>query len=449
MMGVNDGRRSAMRGAAIGLLLLASSCTETPGKTDQPPPAAGIDVTAAADGDWTISYVLPAPASALTFARSPDASRGEDWTAPDGFEIVRIDGVEIARRVDGEAFSSVAFGVPPRYRELPKDYAPFMPYGDGGRLFYTGRLFACAGECPDDATWAMRLVAPDGQGVLLDGRRLTGEASWTDSGQGRNVYVGEAEPVVSGDVAAVIDAALPTRIRDQLETQLPRFMTYFTQKLGRLNYRPMLFASYDASPHDGRSGRQGGTLPGQVFVHFYGDAWPEKIVEPGLADELAWFFAHEAGHMYQQDAWATGAAHAWIHEGAAEAFAALALRADGVASADAVAEKIAGSERECAAITADRSVREAIEAGDFHAAYTCGLVIALAIDAAVRKAAPDSDGLYAVWRSFIAAWPKGEHSEEGFLAAVAETGGQALADAVRAAVRTPGAELDRLGAAPR
>ena len=31
----------------------------------------------------------------------------------------------------------------PTYSRLPKDYAPFSPFGDGGMLFHTGRLFAC------------------------------------------------------------------------------------------------------------------------------------------------------------------------------------------------------------------------------------------------------------------------------------------------------------------
>lgn len=113
---------------------------------------AAIAVTVPAQGDWTVAYELPAPAVELVFARSPDGSRGEDWTAPEGFEIVLVDETERARRTDGAAFDSVTFSVPPRYRELPKDYAPFMPFGDGGYVFYTGRLFACGGECPEDAS---------------------------------------------------------------------------------------------------------------------------------------------------------------------------------------------------------------------------------------------------------------------------------------------------------
>jgi hypothetical protein len=436
-----------VRIAALALAVLAAGCSEQPEAAPAVPAgmAAQITITVAAEGDWTVAYTLPAPATELVFARSPDASRGEDWHGPDGFEIVLEGESERARRVDGEPFTSVSFVMSPRYRELPKDYAPFMPFGDGGRLFYTGRLFACAGPCADDAAWSFSAAAPEGLSVLVNGERFAGQASWTDREQGRNVYIGDAEPVDSGDVMAVIDSSLPPQIRDQLEAQLPRFMAYFTQKLGALDAKPMLFASYDVSPSNGRWGRQGGTLPGQVFTHFYGDPWPAMIDDPALPGDLAWFFAHEAGHLYQHDAWADGAVNAWIHEGGAEAFAALAMRADG--AGDVVDTKIASAQAACAEAAAQAALRDAIEAGRFDAAYSCGLLISLAIDMEVREAAPGSDGLYTVWRNFIALG-EGQYTEDGFLAVVAASAGQAFADEVRAAVRTPGAAFGNLGAGP-
>lgn len=423
-------------------VLLAVACAGSAAAAGAPE-AARIAITAPAKGDWTVAYTLPAPANELVFARSPDNSRAADWATPDGFEIVLEGGSERVRRADGRPFSEVTFGVPPRYRELPKDYAPFMPFGDGGLSFYTGRMFACGGECPDDAGWTMSIAAAE-RSILVDGERHDARATWRDSGQGRNVYVGQAEPVVTGDVVALIDSALPQQMRSQLETQIPRFMAYFTQKLGPLGHTPTLFASYDVSPHDGRSGRQGGTLPGQVFTHFYGDAWPSRIDDPDLPGQLAWFFAHEAGHLYQHDAWVDGDVNAWIHEGGAEAFAALALRAEG--AGDVADAKIAGASRECAEAVAPTSVRDAIAAGRFGAAYSCGLLISLAIDGAVQRASPGSDGLYAVWRDFIASRPPGRHTEDDFLAAVARAGGDALADEVRAVVRTTSQDFRRLGA---
>jgi hypothetical protein len=65
----------------------------------------------------------------------------------------------------------------------------------------------------------------------------------------------------------------------------------------------------------------------------------------------------------------------------------------------------------------------------------------------VKRADRGGDGLYTVWRDFIASEPPGRHTEAGFLAAVARAGGEGLADEVRMIVRTPGPNFAKLGAA--
>ena len=78
------------------------------------------------------------------------------------------------------------------------------------------------------------------------------------------------------------DEALPDPIRSQLARQLPAFMQIYSQRLAKLARPPMLFVSYDVSPYEEKPdswGSQGGVLPGQIFIHFYGARWPEK--EPG------------------------------------------------------------------------------------------------------------------------------------------------------------------------
>ena len=137
---------------------------------------------------------------------------------------------------------------------------------------------------------------------------------------------------------AVIDKALPDAIRTQLAADLPGFMHYFADRMGALPERPMLFASYDIRPTNG-FGRQGGTLPGQVFVHFYGEAWPKEMAKPGFAGDLAWHFAHEAGHLYQHQVYATGEQSAWVHEGGAEAFGGGVVLALGAGNAQRAAQQ--------------------------------------------------------------------------------------------------------------
>ena len=316
-----------LRTAMLAAGLLAGCTTPAFDGPITPPTVARIAILANTPAQWIAAYTLPAPVTELVFRRQPDDSRTKDWRPAREFEIVRIGDVERLRRKDGAPFTYAQVDVPAAYRDLPMDYAPFSPFGDGGMLAYTGRFFACPTECADNAAWQMQLAAP-GRTVLVDGVRYRDQAKWTDSAEGRNIYVGETAPVETPDFLAVIDKALPDAIRTQLAADLPGFMHYFADRMGALPERPMLFASYDIRPTNG-FGRQGGTLPGQVFVHFYGEAWPKEMAKPGFAGDLAWHFAHEAGHLYQHQVYATGEQSAWVHEGGAEAFAAIAMRAQG------------------------------------------------------------------------------------------------------------------------
>ena len=407
--------------------LLAAACATAP--ADETKAFPEIAITAPASGNWSAAYTLPTPATELVFSRSPDASRTIDWKAPEGFEIIRTGEFERVHRHDGAAFSSVTLSVPPVYRDLPKDYGPCSPFGDGGILTYTGRFFACGGEGVDDG-WRMKLNAP-GRSILLNGKALSGAAEWFDSDSGQNIYIGEAKPVETADFIAVIDNALPGAIRSQLATQLPVYLHHFADRLGALPARPMLFVSYDLAHRDG-NGRQGGTLPGQVFVHFYGSMWTEQMAKPGFAEDLGWHFAHEAAHLYQRQTYLEDKTGSWIHEGGAEAFAALALRSTGQAeAADAV---VAASAGKCTKQLAGRSLHAALEADTFDAAYTCGLRANIALDAELRRIAPKSDGLYSVWTAYRKRVAGREASEADFMAAVASIGGEATATRLRAMV---------------
>ena len=400
-------------------------------------PTPEILVTALRGMQWQVRYDFAQPVDKLEFKFSPDDSRGRTWLPDQGFEIVTTDRGEVARRKDGAQFRTVRFRMSPTYSYLPKEYAPFSPFGDGGMLFHTGRFFACQDRCPDDASWSMYLGAATEDQIVLDGKVVKAQAHWIDRDDGRCVYIGKNVPQQTDDFIAVLDTALPERIRGQLLTQLPQFMHLFSGKLGALPTRPMLFVSYDLS-HPKGWGRQGGVLPAQVFIHFYGSKWPAEMEKPGFADDLAWHFAHEAGHMYQRHT-STTAGDDWITEGSAEAFAALALRTAAGAYVQSAEDKAVG---ECREFLKGRSVRDAIAAGTFDAAYSCGMLINLAIDSKVR-AATKHDGLYSVWRSYIGrASNKGSVvSGAAYLEAVSDVGDADIAQWVQRAVAEQGGNL--------
>ena len=400
-------------------------------------PTPEILVTALKGMQWQVRYDFAQPVDKLEFKSSPDDSRGRTWLPDQGFEIVTTDHGEVARRKDGAQFRTVRFRMSPTYSVLPKEYAPFSPFGDGGMLFHTGRFFACQDRCPADAAWTMYLSAATEDQIILDGKALKAQAHWTDRDDGRSIYVGKNAPQQTADFIAVLDTALPERIRSQLLAQLPEFMHLFSGKLGVLPIRPMLFVSYDVS-HPKGWGRQGGVLPGQVFVHFYGSKWPAEMEKPGFPDDLAWHFAHEAAHLYQGST-STESGDAWITEGGAEAFAAMAMRADASAYVQLNQEEALGK---CREFLKGRSVHDAIAAGTYDAAYSCGMLINLAIDSKVRLVTKH-DGLYAVWRNYLQRARKKESvvSTAAYLEAVSDVGDADIAAWVQKAVADQDANL--------
>ena len=142
--------------------------------------------------------------------------------------------------------------------------------------------------------------------------------------------------------------------------------------------------------------------------------------------------------MYQRHT-STESGDAWITEGGAEAFAAMSLRADASAYVQSTEEKALG---QCREFLKGRSVRDAIAAGTYDAAYSCGMLINLAIDSKIRLATKH-DGLYAVWRNY-----RGRPSNNGsvvstaaYLKAVSDVGDADIAQWVQKAVADQDANL--------
>ncbi|MFO1493461.1 MAG: hypothetical protein U1F26_02230 [Lysobacterales bacterium] len=406
------------------------------------------DIVLTPDGDrWEAGYTLAQPARELRFAREDrQGHRVHDWTPLDpGVELAQVDGVEVVRRKDGEAFTTVAFRMQPRYRPLEKDYAPFSPFGDGGLLIHSGRFHACPGSCAEveDAAWRIRVQPPAGAHVIVHGE-IQASADFIERDDGTNVYVGQATPVETDEVIAVVDQAFPPEARDGLNTLFPRLMAYYRGELGALARKPMLFASRDADYPDGGYGYQGGTLPNQVFMHLYGRT--EAFDRADFTQRMDWFFAHEAAHLYQRPRPLASTGDNWIHEGGAEAMAALALRKLELLSTEALAERLAGSVDACSAGLGGRPLDTSAEAGRFDNFYSCGLLLQMLIDADARRASAGQCSLWCVWRDFLSRVDAGEPwSTDTFLAAAGQHVDASTlaftADAVHLAIADPAPTL--------
>lgn len=400
---------------ALTLLALAGAA---PVPASEPiPKQISIELVPGA-AQWEVRYALPAPARELRFVRvDGKGNRAAGWTPVDAaFAITVVDGEEVVRRSDGAAFDHAAFRMAPLYEVLEKDYAPFSPFGDGGMLVHTGRFHVCAGPCTGGETFELSLQPPAGAHAIVHGQ-VVQSVRFEDGDNGTNLYVGRALPVTTPDVVAVIDPAFAPATRARLESLLPKLMAFYGRELGTLADRPMLFASRDENHPGGGYGYQGGTLPGQVFMHFYGRN--EAFGTPEFATRVDWFFAHEAAHLYQHYE-QSDSGDSWIHEGGADALAAVALQALGVVDRDAVRVQLQQKVETCAAGIAKQPLKQVQSNGSFDAVYACGFVMQMAVDAAARRASDGQCGLTCVWREFQAQVASGQPwTSDTFIAAAA------------------------------
>lgn len=361
-----------------------------------------------------VTYMTGPPSEELFFNRTPDKQRQERWVAVnENIIIENRNGIDVIKHINGEKFTTVSFEVPMTYTHLPKDYAPFMPYRENGMLIHSGRFQTCLSVCDSDEAqevFPMSLLVPKAERVILFGEVLNKTTSWIDKNDGTMIYVGRGDSIETDFVISIVDPFLPDDVHKPLNDLFPDLMAYFANRLGRLEQKPMLFASLDryskpdGNPLSNNFSSQGGVLPGQVFMHFSGDAWfeNEDIRGPETTGFLLWFFAHEAGHLYQRGAdYFPTDSDAWIHEGGADAFAAIALAELKSISPAYITRRKQEAIELCLKGLEAGPLEGAAKRGDFDLLYKCGMVIQLAIDKAVRDKSKGQSDLFDIWALFL------------------------------------------------
>lgn len=383
-------------------------------------------------GYWRADYTLDHPASALRFVRPSDGRRATRVRILDpGFVWARDGEDDLIIRADGTSFDSVSITEATSYDLPGKDYLSFAQFGDGGLLIYSGRFHACAEHCPLDASgnhapFPMTIDPGaaqfrDGNRIIAHGRISDEPVSFHDIADGTKIYVGSGRIRKNAHYLSVIDEALPDIVRRDLDELFPVLMDYFAERLGPPAHTPMLFVSYNVPGRIVRgSSIKGGALPQQVFMHFEGARTASFAYSRDFRPFIAWFFAHEAAHLHQFGReYQRHQADSWIHEGGAEALAALALGEIGIDPRD-IAERISEKAGKCADALSHGPLSRAHERQDFDAFYTCGLTAFLSLHDALAKT--DSD-LFAFWRAFSAAVMQGAPwTRDSLLRAAREAG---------------------------
>ncbi|MEO1014370.1 MAG: hypothetical protein AAFX08_04195 [Pseudomonadota bacterium] len=411
--------------------------------------AASVTVRPSGDGEsWTFDYALNHPSTELRLYRPSDGSRAKGWRlSDDDFELIARpyeDGEEdVIRRRDGAPFTSISVTEKIAHDPAVKGYWPFASLGDDRGIFgYTGRILACAEECPVDATGAdgpfpVTIDPGDAPYFLVGSAIKDAPYTYFDRNDGLKFYAGDVPPVETDDFVAVIDPALPGDIKARLDGLFPKLMAYFAENLGAADRKPSMFVSYNApGDHEG-SHIKGGTLPGQLFMHFEGARTVEIAKRPTFPHFLAWFFAHEAAHLFQKYRGVDFPEdESWIHEGGADFFAFLALRSLAAAPQDYLNLRLNRALDRCAEELARGPLRAANERGNFQAYYDCGLLLHMA--AAEEVAAADGRDAFALWTSYVeTAKAEGEWSTKVFAAFIESLGAANAAGLARNVLDTP------------
>ena len=384
-----------------------------------------LDLKVVGPDDLLAEYETAGPLTALHFPQELGGYRSETWTpATGGFRWVSEGDGERLERIDGKGFRSVRLAIPIDYRALPKSYAPFSPFSDGSVLVHSGQFHACpTAPCEGTDPLPVAIDAP-GFVVGVEGRRTKMRDRFISSDEGTNIFVGKLEPIEADGFVAIVDPDLPPALRQHLDRSLPQSMRYFTARYGQLSFVPELYVSIDDRPErTGNQSTQGGTLPGQIFMHFDGEDAKERLASQDPL-WLDWFFAHEAAHLFQQDSTGNLAGDdtaAWIHEGGADAMASLALVGRGSAERSYVINREREAEAACAMGLASAPLDRATAEGNFDLHYQCGLVIWLALDQDLRR--NGHDGLYALNRSLFASVRAGQSWNEATFMKVANQQG--------------------------
>lgn len=391
----------------LAVPIALAGCVTASGLSDGPRPLT-LALSHSADRELTAAYRLSKAATALHFPQELGGYRAEVWKPADSaFRWVKEGDGERVERADGRPFQNVTFTISIDYRALPKSYAPFSPFSQGGALVYSGHFHACAtAPCVEPGPLLISIDAP-GETVGVDGRRTPDRDRFVSRDDGTNIFIGSLEPVDADGFVAIIDPGLPVAARQHLDRSLPRAIQDLAAIYGPLSFKPELYVSIDDEPEkSGRISTQGGTLPRQIFMHFDGENAKERV-GAGNPFWLDWFFAHEAAHLFQQDKSGKLIGEeqfAWMHEGGADAMAALAMVRRGAAEQAYVLNRKREAEAACAAGLATTPLNRASAEGKFDLHYQCGLIIWLALDQDLRRVGKDgladlNRALFAVVRS--------------------------------------------------
>lgn len=377
---------------------------------------------------WEVHYRLPAPTQAVAFQRGRYEFRVSNWTvtSPSHVELKRVEQQDFLRSLTGVPFREVTLKVKTYFRSPEKNYQVFLPFTDGGVLFYTGQFNLTPVKCREGGPCELATVEDVDYGfearyllhprpseqIALLGEIFPGRTEWTSTGDGTYVYFGKTKPVQSEHLVAVVDSGLPTWLRVQTEDLLPKLFAFYSNRLGsKLNFKPVVFISYGEEENPKSKSFNGGTLPGlvQLEIRLPRGLGPEE--DPSVPVDVSHLLAHETVHLWNGQMFNHRVKGGdWLHEGSADALAWRALRELHIIDDDRFWREQSQGASRCLLGLEGQPLKDSSRSGKFMNHYSCGATINLLAEAVLRSAHSNED-LFRFWGRVFAANGNGTYDE--------------------------------------
>ena len=396
-----------MRWTLLATLLLACA-THRPSPASAPVRIA-IALSPVGDATWHAAYRFSRPVQALRFRRGAREFARAQWTLPAGARIERSGETDLLRL--SAPTTELALDVPIRQAFPPKDYQPFIRFGDGSLLLFTGQFNVQPVECGDPSCapehqheleragpTEVTIAAAPPDRVIVAGASPSPSATFRGSEQGTYAYLGTATPVQTRDVIAVSDRAMPEWLTADLQRAIPPLFRFYAERFGApLPFKPELFVSYGRERTKHGTSFGGGTLPGGV-VQIEVRLGTDFHDAPDAFARLQTFrlIAHESAHLWNAQLFEEGEPGEWLYEGGADAAAFRALRAVGVISDEQYRDELSDALSLCTVGWDGTPLRDAIAKGNVRNAYSCGSTLQLWAEALLHHADPSAD-LFTIW----------------------------------------------------
>jgi hypothetical protein len=284
------------------------------------------EVVYSPDADrWTVTWHFDEPTTGMLFDQASPAPRAE-WTVDAGLAWgEQVLGKDVLAATDGQPRTRFSASFPTQ-APMTRYSASFMQtFSDGGRLLYVAQV-ATHAYAPErerapvrglgqPRTWRFR-VEGDWQ-IHVQGAGAPRHLLWEQPGgdyRGAIVYFGPGQPRHVAGAHLLLDPELPAWLTPEIDRQLPRFLTFFDERLGyRPEREPTVFVTWNRTwPMPDHRGH---CVGGDSALELVGRTWATG--SPSSQSLWRRFLAHELFHLWNSRARGTASTR-WLVEGAAE-----------------------------------------------------------------------------------------------------------------------------------